>query len=148
MNKNLKIIIVDDHALFREGLKLLIEEEEIGEVIAEAENGQVFLDLLAENTPDLVLMDIEMPVVNGLQATIKAMAVRPGLKILALTQAYNKDKYTNMLNAGVMGIVLKNSGKHELETAIKTVIAGNRYYQNEQESLLKIDTTFSFHARQ
>ena len=143
MNKNLKIIIVDDHALFREGLKLLIEEEEIGEVIAEAENGQVFLDLLAKNTPDLVLMDIEMPVVNGLQATIKAMAIMPGLKILALTLAYSKDKYTNMLNAGVMGIVLKNSGKHELEIAIKTVIAGNRYFQNEQESHININTRFS-----
>jgi len=143
MNRNLKIIIVDDHALFREGLKLLIEAEEIGEVIAEAENGRIFLELLEEYTPDLVLIDIEMPVVNGLLATIKALTVMPGLKILALTLVYNKDKYSDMINAGVMGIVLKNSGKHELEIAIKTVIAGNRYFQNEQESHININTRFS-----
>ncbi len=64
MKKKAKIIIVDDYPLFREGIKLLIEMEGIGEVIAEAENGQVFLDLLTEHTPDLVIMDIEMPVMN------------------------------------------------------------------------------------
>lgn len=62
-----KIIIVDDHSLFREGLKLLIENEHLGEVIAEADNGQVFLELLEKFEPDLVIMDIEMPVMSGLK---------------------------------------------------------------------------------
>ena len=66
-----KIIIVDDHSLFREGIKLLIENENLGTVIAEAENGQVFLDLLENLNPDLVIMDIEMPIMGGLEAIKK-----------------------------------------------------------------------------
>lgn len=131
MDFKAKIIIVDDHPLFREGMKLLIEKEGIGEVIAEAENGRVFLDLLENHKPDLVLMDIEMPVMDGLEATKKAMAYRPDLKILALTMLSQKDNYTGMINAGAIGFVLKTSGKQELEKAIKTVIGGESYFSNE-----------------
>jgi len=131
MGSNSKIFIVDDHLLFREGIKLLIEMEGMGKVIAEAENGQVFLNLLEKFTPDLVLMDIEMPVMNGLEATRKALAIRPGLKILALTMLSDKDNYTEMINAGVMGFVLKSSGKQELEKAISTVIEGGSYFSAE-----------------
>jgi DNA-binding NarL/FixJ family response regulator len=131
MESNSKIFIVDDHLLFREGIKLLIEMEGMGKVIAEAENGQVFLNLLEKFTPDLVLMDIEMPVMDGLEATRKALAIRPGLKILALTMLSDKDNYTEMINAGVMGFVLKSSGKQELEKAISTVIEGGSYFSTE-----------------
>ncbi len=130
MNQS-KIIIVDDHLLFREGMKLLIEKEGMGQVIAEAENGQVFLDLLVDTKPDLVLMDIEMPIMNGLEATLKAKALRPDLKILVLTMLSEKDNYTEMINAGAMGFVLKTSGKQELERAVKRVISGESYFSNE-----------------
>jgi DNA-binding NarL/FixJ family response regulator len=133
MDSTTKIIIVDDHSLFREGMKLLIEKEGIGEVIAEAENGKVFLDLMEqhEQVPDLVLMDIEMPVMDGLEATTKAKAAWPDLKILALTMLNDKDNYSSMIHAGAMGFVLKTSGKQELEKAIKTVIGGECYFSNE-----------------
>jgi len=131
MYSNSKIIIVDDHLMFREGIKLLIETEGMGKVIAEADNGQDFLRLLENNNPDLVLMDIEMPVMGGLEATIKALIMKPGLKILVLTMLGNKDNYTAMINAGVLGFVLKTSGKKELEKAIKTVIGGESYFSNE-----------------
>jgi len=131
MNSNTKIIIVDDHVLFREGMKLLIETEGMGEVIAEAENGQEFLELLETHNPDLVLMDIEMPVMNGREATIKALEFRPGLKILTLTMLCQKNNYIDMINAGAIGFVLKTSGKQELEKAIKTVIGGDSYFPNE-----------------
>jgi DNA-binding NarL/FixJ family response regulator len=131
MNSKTKIIIVDDHSLFREGMKLLIEKEGMGEVIAEAENGQVFLKLLEKHEPDLVLMDIEMPVMGGLEATIKARSIRPDLKILTLTMLSERDNYTGMINAGALGFVLKTSGKQELEKAIKTVIGGESYFSNE-----------------
>ncbi len=122
MDNNVKIIIADDHPLFREGLKLLIEMEEIGEVIAEAENGKELLDLLERLNPDLVLLDIEMPVMGGLEAARKAIVKMPGLKILVVTQSYGNETYIAMLNAGVKGFVLKTAGKQELEKAIKTVI--------------------------
>ena len=131
MNFNTKIIIVDDHIMFREGIKLLIETEGMGKVIAEAENGQVFLKLIEDLDPDLVLMDIEMPVMDGMEATIKALAIKPHLKILALTMLSHKNSYTGMINAGALGFVLKSSGKQELEKAIRTVTGGESYFSNE-----------------
>jgi len=131
MNPVAKIIIVDDHVMFREGLKLLIETEGMGEIIAEAENGRVFLNVLENHHPDLVLMDIEMPVMGGLEATINAIALRPDLKILVLTMLNEMDNYTDMIKAGVMGFVVKTSGKQELEKAIKIVIGGESYFSNE-----------------
>jgi DNA-binding NarL/FixJ family response regulator len=128
MNTNVKIIIVDDHLSFREGMKLFIEMEGIGMVVAEAENGRIFLDLLDEFTPDLVLMDVGMPVMGGLESTTKAIAMRPGLKILVLHTIDEKDDINAMRNAGAMGFALKNSGKKELEKAINTVIAGKNYF--------------------
>jgi len=139
MNSKAKIVIVDDHEMFREGMKLLIETEGIGEVIAEAENGQQFLDILENHIPDLVIMDIEMPVMGGLEATTKAIAIRSYLKILVLTMHCMKEECNELIKAGVMGFVLKTSGKQELEKAIKTVIAGNKYFSDEQSNNVKIN---------
>jgi DNA-binding NarL/FixJ family response regulator len=126
-----KIIIVDDHSLFREGIKLLIENEGIGEVIAEAENGLAFLKLLNTHEPDLVIMDIEMPVMGGLEATQKALQMQPDLKILVLTMLSDKSKYLDLVNAGAVGFVLKTSGKAEFEKAISTIMTGESYFSNE-----------------
>lgn len=126
-----KIIIVDDHSLFREGIKLLIENEGFGNVIAEAENGQVFIDLLATHKPDLVIMDIEMPVMGGLEATKKALKIQPNLKILVLSMLSEKTNYFDMINAGAMGFVLKISGKQEFEKAIDAIMSGETYFSNE-----------------
>jgi len=126
-----KIIIVDDHSLFREGIKLLIENEGYGKVIAEAENGQQFIDLLKIHQPDLVIMDIEMPVMNGLKATQEAIKLFPNLKILVLTMLNNKSNYIDLVNAGALGFVLKTSGKQEFEKAILTIIQGGCYFSNE-----------------
>lgn len=139
MNSKAKIVIVDDHEMYREGMRLLIETEDIGEVIAEAENGQEFLDLLENTMPDLVIMDIEMPVMGGLEATIKAIAIRSYLKILVLTLQCKEEDYIELINAGVMGFVLKTSGKHELENAINAVIAGEKYFSDEQSHNIKIN---------
>lgn len=126
-----KIIIVDDHTLFREGIRLLIENENIGSVVAEADNGHAFLKLLNIHNPDLVLMDIEMPIMNGLEATESARKFNPNLKILVLTMQSSKADYYKMINAGVMGFVLKTAGKEELEKAILSVLAGEHYFSSE-----------------
>jgi len=131
MSAKIKIILVDDHPLFREGMKLLIETEGMGEVISEAPNGQVFLDLLETQNPDLVLMDIEMPIMGGLEATSKAIALKPALKVLLVTMLDLGDDYAKLINTGAMGCVLKSAGKQELENAIKTVINGGSYFSNE-----------------
>lgn len=126
-----KIILVDDHSLFREGIKLLIENEGYGEIIAEAENGQQFIDLLKIHQPDLVIMDIEMPIMNGLEATQKAIQLFPNLRILVLTMLSEKANYIDLVNAGALGFVLKTSGKQEFEKAIKTITEGGSYFSNE-----------------
>jgi DNA-binding NarL/FixJ family response regulator len=131
MPSSIKIILVDDHLLFREGIKLLIETEGMGTVIAEAPNGKVFLDMLETQDPDLVLMDIEMPVMGGIEATAKAIALKPSVKILLVTMLDMSNDYTKLVNTGAMGCVLKSAGKKELENAIKTVINGESYFSNE-----------------
>lgn len=127
----IKIIIVDDHILFREGVKFLIDFEKIGEVVAEADNGQAFLDLLDIHRPDLVIMDIEMPIMGGLEAIQKAKLIQPELKILVLTMLNDKENYHNMINAGAMGYMLKSSGKEEFEKAVKAIMNGELYFSNE-----------------
>lgn len=122
-----KIIVVDDHSLFRESIKLLIETENLGEIVGEAVNGIQFLDILQAHTPDLVIMDIEMPVMNGLEATSKALALLPDLKILILTMFSEKADYKTILETGAKGCILKTSGKAELERAIST-ICNNQYF--------------------
>lgn len=126
-----KIILVDDHLLFREGIKLLIENEGLGEVIAEAQNGSEFLHLLEMHTPDLVIMDIEMPIMNGLEATRRAINLYPEIKILVLTMLSDKQNYNEMVAAGAYGFVTKTSGKKEFERAISTIIGGENYFSND-----------------
>jgi DNA-binding NarL/FixJ family response regulator len=131
MSGKLKIIIVDDHPLFREGIKLLIEKENIGKVIGEAENGVEFLNILKKSKPDLVLMDIDMPVMDGYEASKLAKEKYPNLKILVISMFSDKDNYENMISAGVSGFVLKTSGKHEMEKAISNVAKGESYFSAE-----------------
>ena len=126
-----KIILVDDHALFREGMKLLIETEGIGMVVAEAENGKEFVELLATHTPDLVVLDIEMPVMGGLEALRKAKKIQPDIKVLVLTMLSEKANYSDMVSAGAMGFVLKTAGKKDLERAMRTLIGGECFFSNE-----------------
>lgn len=125
------IIIVDDHLIFRQGLKSLVTIENIANVIGEASNGQELLELLSHLKPDLVLMDIDMPRMNGIEGTQKAMELMPDLKIIACTMFGDEEYYHKMIDLGVKGFILKSSGIHELEKAIQDVMLGESYFSNE-----------------
>ncbi len=129
--EKLNRIIVDDHKLFREGLKILLQNlEEVAEVW-EAPDGEVFLGMLKTCHPDLVLMDIEMPRINGIEATAKAIELFPDLKILALSMYSDEEYFQKMVDAGVCGFLLKNSEFSEVKKAITTVAQGNNYFTEE-----------------
>lgn len=125
------IIIVDDHLIFRQGLKSLITSENIASVIGEASNGKEFLQLLSNLRPDLVLMDIDMPHMNGMEATQKALEIIPDLRIIAFTMFGEEEYYYKMIDLGVKGFILKSSGINELEKAIREVMMGESYFSNE-----------------
>ena len=128
---NLKVILVDDHQLFREGLKLLLGNFKYIVSIKEASNGQDFLEMLKEDRPDIVFMDINMPGVDGIEATRLALQSEPSLNIIGLSMYADEDYYTRMIDAGAKGFVLKNSSIHEVETAIKHILNGNNYFSPE-----------------
>jgi DNA-binding NarL/FixJ family response regulator len=130
------IIIVDDHKLFRSGLKYIIEESNLYQVLAEASNGAEFLDLLKDIAPDLVILDINMPVMNGIEAAKKAIAMYPGLPILILSMHSESEYYTTLLETGVKGFVLKDADNEEFFTAIQKVLRGGTYFS--QQLLLNI----------
>ena len=109
--KTNKIILVDDHKLFRDGLKFVINQIDDMEVVAEASNGLEFLELLEDNKPDLVLMDISMPELDGVQATRQAIEKYPNIKILVISMYCDEEYYYQMIQAGVMGFVLERVGE-------------------------------------
>jgi len=122
------IIIVDDHLTFRKGLISILTIEDIATVIGEASDGEEFIELLSHLTPDVVLMDIDMPKMNGINATKKALELLPGLKIIAYTMYSEGEYYSKMIDLGVKGFILKSGGINELEKAIKEVMNGNSYF--------------------
>lgn len=130
MNK-LTIILVDDHQLFREGLKLLLQvNPKVGE-IHQASNGAEFLKILQNITPDVVLMDIAMPEMDGIEATRLALQDFPDLKVIALSMFGDEGYYMKMIEAGAKGFILKNSDIDIVETAIENVVAGQNYFSSE-----------------
>ncbi|PKP11755.1 MAG: DNA-binding response regulator [Bacteroidetes bacterium HGW-Bacteroidetes-4] len=141
--EQIKITLVDDHALFRNGLKILLGATPEIHVINEAANGKEFLEIIEHELPHIVLMDINMPVMDGVEATQEAMEKYPGLKIIALSMFGEEDYYYRMINAGVKGFLLKNSEINEVIEAIKQVNKGNSYFS--QELLYNVIKSFKPH---
>lgn len=129
--KKIKIIIVDDHNLFREGLRFLLSQSKDIDVIAEASNGLEFLALLETKDPDLVLMDISMPGMDGIEATIKAVEKYPLIKIMALSMFEDQEYYYKMIHAGVKGFILKKTNAAELFDAINKIMSGEIYFSTD-----------------
>lgn len=131
MEQKLKVFIVDDHDMFREGVKVLLNNSKAIEIVGEARNGKEFIDMLDSVSANVVLMDIAMPVMDGIDATRIALSKKPGLNILALSMFGDEEYYFKMVHSGVKGFVLKSSGIAELENAIREVAKGESYFSSE-----------------
>ena len=136
--KKINIIIVDDHRLFREGLRLLLSNLPLTGDIHEAANGTEFIEMLEKTNADIVFMDVDMPLMNGIEATRRALEKRPEFNIIALSMYGDEAYYIQMINAGARGFILKNSGIDEVESAMANVMAGKNYFSQEiMDGLLK-----------
>ncbi len=127
----IRVIVVDDHKLVRIGTRRLLEDVVGIEVIAEAESGEEAVELVKQHKPDVVLMDIQMPGIGGLEATRRCMRIHPALKVLVVT-IYEDEPYpTKLLNAGASGYLTKRADISEMVLAIRRIMAGQRYISAE-----------------
>jgi two-component system, NarL family, response regulator LiaR len=122
--KGIRLLIADDHTIVRKGLKILLATEAEMHVIGEAENGAEAVEKALALEPDVVLMDIEMPVMDGIEATRKITAAQPGVRVLVLTSFAADDKVFPAVKAGALGYLLKDSSPDQLLEAIRQVHRG------------------------
>ncbi len=128
---NINIGIVDDHKIVRDGVKVMVEDHPGFDIICEAENGKEAIEQCSNHNVDVLIMDITMPVMDGIEATRVIKENHPDIKILALTMLSEDQHIRKMIKAGASGYILKNSGKKELIKAIESIIEGKHYFSND-----------------
>lgn len=122
--QKIRILLADDHTLVRSGIRSLLEDEPGLSVVGEAEDGRAAVSLASQLKPDVVLMDIAMPLLNGLEATRQIKTQCPGIKVLILSMHDNEEYIRQVLEAGAMGYILKDAAARELISAIQLVHRG------------------------
>lgn len=127
MANKLRILLAEDHLTVREGIKLLVNAQEDMEVVGEAENGEIAVKEAVRLEPDMVIMDVSMPVLNGLKATKRLRNTCPDIMILALSRHSDDGYLQQLISAGANGYVLKQSAPKELINAIRAVGSGKAY---------------------
>lgn len=135
MNK-IKIVIADDHKLIRDGITTLLRMDEQFEVIGEANDGEELIALLDSCLPDVVLVDITMPKMNGIDAVAKLKKINPNLRFIILTMHEEGEYVMKSIKSGANGYLLKNSDFEELQKAIRTVVDGGKYYNSVISNLM------------
>ena len=133
------IILVDDHPVFRHGLYHLLSKEKDMTIVGEADDGQVAIELVRRETPDLVIMDINMPNLDGIEATRQILSVCPATKVMALSVHSGKQFVRGMFRAGASGYILKESIPEELVEGIRKILAGNAYLSKSISNLVVSD---------
>ena len=128
MSETLRVIVADDHPLFREGLRAALEATPGLAVVAEASNGAEAARLAIELAPDVVLMDLQMPELSGIDATRRILAARPETHVLVLTMFDSDSSVYAAIRAGAKGYLLKGAGQRDVERAIRTVAAGEAVF--------------------
>lgn len=126
--EKIRLLLADDHPLIRAGFKSLLGKNKNFEIIGEAENGKELIDMTAKLMPDIVLADINMPNITGLEAMAQLIKSYPQIKYIVLTMHEEHEYIMNALKIGVSGFILKNVERSELEKAILTVYKGGRYF--------------------
>jgi DNA-binding NarL/FixJ family response regulator len=126
--EKIKIILADDHKLVREGFKALLKKSQDFEIIAEAQNGNELLDLIEKYLPDILLVDISMPGLNGIDAIGIIKKINPNIRFIILTMHEEAEYVMKSIQSGASGYLLKNVEPEELYRAIKTVAGGEKYF--------------------
>jgi len=124
-------MIADDHQMFSDGLVSIFQHDDEIQIVGIASDGKALLDLLAQKSTDVVLMDLSMPTMNGEEASQEILQHYPDVKIIVLTMHHTSDVVLPLVDLGVHGFMLKNSGKSELKTAIAKVMEGQGYFSSE-----------------
>lgn len=132
----IKILVADDHQVVRAGLRFLFEKQQDMEVVGEAENGRATVRLAENLAPDVIIMDISMPDLNGIDATRQILAQNAGIRVIALSMHSDRRFVERMLGAGAAGYTLKNRPFEELVNAVRTVAAGQTYLCPEVASIV------------
>jgi len=132
----IKIIIADDHTIIRDGLKLILESQNDLKVIAEAENGLQVVNKVKELKPDVILMDIAMPNMNGVEATRRIIEENPSIKIIILSMHSTVEDIFRSLQAGAIGYLVKESAGTEVIDAVRAAFSGRRYLSRKVDDIL------------
>jgi DNA-binding NarL/FixJ family response regulator len=126
--KKISVLLVDDHTVVRQGLRALLRPEEDIEVVGEAENGRLAVQMVRKSAPDVVVMDVAMPLLNGLEATRQILKMTPSTKVLVLTSYGDDECVQQLTEAGVSGYLLKQTAANDLLKAIREVRKGNAFF--------------------
>lgn len=132
----IRLLLADDHSLIREGFKSILGGNELFQLVGEADNGMDVVSLVEQTQPDVVLIDINMPRLNGIQVIEKLHKTHPHVKYLVLTMHEEREYVLKALKAGADGYVLKSIERAELEKAIKTVYKGGKYFSPQITSII------------
>ncbi len=135
MNK-IRVLVADDHQMFRTGVVHVLESSNEYDIVGEAGNGKEAIDQVKQCQPDIILMDIDLPLLNGISSSKRILNLFPKVKILALSHSSDQRCIINMIQAGASGYVLKEGTMDELKMAIKTLAKGGSYFSRDISSTL------------
>ncbi|MGD8428532.1 MAG: response regulator transcription factor [Balneolaceae bacterium] len=137
--EQIKILLADDHKIIRDGIKSMLDGKNDFKIVAEADNGKKVLELCRSVPVDLIIMDINMPELNGIELTKLVKEQFPDIQVLTLTMM-NQDKHIRqMIKVGASGYILKSSGSEELEKAIRTIMKGEHYFSKDATKVIMKD---------